>query len=680
MPGRDATRLNSNNGVVFTVEIDAVSGLDVSVDYRTLVGSDDTATSDLDFTDTSGRLTIPAGQRSARVTVPVLDDTIPEDSETFTLELSNPDNATLETADSTAKGTITDDSDPARDLQITNVTVGEGGGSVSFQVRLAGASGQEVTVTWQTVNATATGGADCDADGADFANASGTLTFQAGNTDPDEADPSVTICDDSLDEPDETFGVRLRNPTNATAPADPATGLIEDNDDEPDLSVDDPSESEAVGKVTFTVTLSEESAKEVTVEYATADDDAEAGKDYTAKNGSLTFRPGDTSKTVEVQVGNDRISEADETFRLVLSEPNNATGDGTSGTATIVDNDGDPGLRVNDVTVRENARTARFTVTLEPVSSSTVTVRYDTRDGTAVAGDDYTAVTNGSLTFNPGDKTKTVDVAILSDSTAEDDETFTLVLSSPNPSAVDLDDDTGEATITERPSRRPSPPQQDDDDDDDDEDDDVGGGTNVVVNQPALAPRIGVFLNDVVLVLGDPARQIDLVASVVGAIDTYRALAADPGIVAVMLSGSKLTLAPEALGVTTVSVSAGNSRGTVFQSFRVTVIERGAPKLASFLPNQLLYVGDPPVTFDVSSAFAGTVTSYAGTAGDPNLVDVSTTGSRVSLTGLTPGVTTVTIGAINASGVAMQFFRVTVLARETPGADPPGPVQEIPTH
>ena len=118
----------------------------------------------------------------------------------------------------------------------------------------------------------------------------------------------------------------------------------------------------------------------------------------------------------------------------------------------------------------------------------------------------------------------------------------------------------------------------------------------------------------------------------------------------------------------------------MFQSFRVTVIERGVRKFASLLPNRVLYVGDPPLTFDASPVFTGTVMSYAGSAGDPNLVGVSMTGSRVSLTGLAPGVTTVTIRATNASGVALQSFRVTVLSRPVSGADPPGPAREIPTH
>ena len=94
--------------------------------------------------------------------------------------------------------------------------------------------------------------------------------------------------------------------------------------------------------VTFTVTLGAVSAKEVTVKYATADDTAEAGKDYTAKSGSLTFDAGETSQTVEVRVSEDQTSEEDEYFTLDLSEPMNAFLSDGSGEATIVDTTASP--------------------------------------------------------------------------------------------------------------------------------------------------------------------------------------------------------------------------------------------------------------------------------------------------------------------------------------------------
>ena len=71
-----------------------------------------------------------------------------------------------------------------------------------------------------------------------------------------------------------------------------------------------------------------------------------------------------------------------------------------------------------------------FTATLSHASSRTVTVDYATSDGTAVAGSDYTAA-SGTLTFNAGDTSQTVQVTVLTDSEDESQETLTLTLSNP---------------------------------------------------------------------------------------------------------------------------------------------------------------------------------------------------------------------------------------------------------
>ena len=93
----------------------------------------------------------------------------------------------------------------------------------------------------------------------------------------------------------------------------------------------------------FTVTLSAVSPAPVTVEYATSDGTATAGVDYTAKSGTLTFPPGETSWTVSVQTTKDTNNEEDETFTLTLSNPANATlGTNTTATGTINDDDGLP--------------------------------------------------------------------------------------------------------------------------------------------------------------------------------------------------------------------------------------------------------------------------------------------------------------------------------------------------
>ena len=684
---RDVTAAENAGSMVFTVELSAASDRIVEVMYST---ADDTATAGQDYTAvTSETLRFaPADPLRKTIAVEILNDVLDEaDAETFTLELHNPTNASLGTDPLTATGTINDNDAATAELSVLNVSATEGG-TVTFEVTLTTAKDSQVMVSYETVTTsthTATGGTDCSAAsveaGVDFAHASGTVTFAAQQTTTtDRID--VTTCIDSLDEPTETFGLSLSS-TQVTAPTGLATGSITDDNDPPALSVNDPDAVEDAGHVEFTVTLDAPSAKTVTVNYATQNGTAEAGtnKDYTRTVGTLEFAPGDEEMNVSVPIRDDSTDEEDETFTLeLLSTPSpiNARIANGSGQATITDNE-EPGLKVlNPQTVRESAPKVTFTVTLEPASIETVTVEYDTMDGTATQPDDYTAA-NGTLTFTPGETTKTVDVEIISDSTSESDEKFTLVLSGPTPTDVPLYDATGEATITERSTGGGGGS--------------TGGGGGSTggggggggggpqqTTQQASAPRIGVFLNDVVLVLGDPAREIELVASVVGPVDTYRALAGDPRIVTVVVSGSSLTLNPVALGVTTVSVSASNTRGAMFQSFRVTVIERGAPRFVSLLRDRVLFVGDPPMTVDVSPAFGGTVRSYLSTAGDPNIVGVAMTGSSLSLSGLAPGVTTVTVRANNVNGVALQSFRVTVVSRQAAGTRPPGPLQEIPTH
>ena len=109
--------------------------------------------------------------------------------------------------------------------------------------------------------------------------------------------------------------------------------------------------------------------------------------------------------------------------------------------ATVI---GPAGLSVADAEAEENTdQTIDFTVSLDRAASGTVTVDYATADGSATAGADYTAA-SGRLTFQAGERTKTVQVTLLDDTHDEGEETFTLKLSNAS-GAVIVD---GEATGT----------------------------------------------------------------------------------------------------------------------------------------------------------------------------------------------------------------------------------------
>ncbi len=194
--------------------------------------------------------------------------------------------------------------------------------------------------------------------------------------------------------------------------------------------------SSTLSTAVFTVTLSKASTQAVTVHFTTADGTALAGSDYTAASGTLTFAPSETSKTISIAIVGDALPENDETFSVLLSTPTNATIADRTGIGTILNDDGtapppQPSLSVGDARVTEgNSGTtnATFTITLSAPSSTDVTVRYASADGTATAGSDYTA-TSGTVTFAPGETTKTVTVAVRGDMVVESDETFALNLS-----------------------------------------------------------------------------------------------------------------------------------------------------------------------------------------------------------------------------------------------------------
>jgi hypothetical protein len=180
---------------------------------------------------------------------------------------------------------------------------------------------------------------------------------------------------------------------------------------------------------TFTVTLSAPSSQTVTVQYATGDGSATPGGDYQSASGTLTFAPGETSKTISVRILGDRLPEPNETFFVNLSSPINAAIADGQGAGAIVDDE--PRMSITDVTKREGRKNTTqfvFTVTLSVAYDQPVTVSYRTADGTATTSDnDYVAQT-GTLTFAPGETTKTITIEVKGDTKREADEFFYLDL------------------------------------------------------------------------------------------------------------------------------------------------------------------------------------------------------------------------------------------------------------
>ena len=448
----------------FTVSLSAASGRPVRVAYARTGGTATAGAAGAPGTDytalTAGTLTFAAGTTTRTIDVSVTGDAADEPDETVVVTLSAPVNATLATGAGT--GTITDD-DAAPTVSINSPSVTEGApgtaATLRFTVSLSAASGRQVRVAYADAGTgTATSGEDY------AALVAGTLTFGPGTT---TRTIDVSVTGDAADEAHETVVVTLSAPVNATLAAGATTGTGTVNDDDArTLSIDSPIVMEGTGAtggtLTFTVSLSAASGRQVTVDYADAGTGtATSGEDYAALvAGTLTFAAGTTTRTIDVAVTGDATDEQNETVAVTLSSPVNAVlaVGAATGTGTIADDDGapppPPSLSIDAPRVTEGApgtvATLRFTVTLSAASVQQVTVDYaDAGTGTATSGEDYTALAPGTLTFAPGTTARTIDVSVTGDAEEEPDETVVVVLSSPVNATLAPGAATGTGTIAD---------------------------------------------------------------------------------------------------------------------------------------------------------------------------------------------------------------------------------------
>jgi hypothetical protein len=423
----------------FTVRLPSPSGQTVSVNFTT---ADGTAVAGTDYIATSGTVTFPPGQTMEPINVQVLGQTTPQPIKTFSVNLTNPVNATISIAKGTAtiQNTIASPSlsivSMVEVVQPTSGTV-----NASFPVTLSSVSGATVTVSYFTSNVTALSGTD-------YIQTTGTLTFTPGQT---VQTINVPILAGSLVGPNKAFTVTLTGPTNAliAGGAGVATGTILNNSLNRFLFVDNQQGgdgSPAVpGMLTFHVTLNlpTDSLVPITVQYATSDMTAIAGVDYQAVSGILTFPTGTAGQytmAVNVPLIGDDVSEPTKQFALNLTNATNATISIAKGIGTILNDDPQPLVSIAPVVVINSSPSALFPVALSHASGQTITVAYSTSDGDtnplsdptthAVAGTDYVATT-GTLTFNPGETTKFITVPILKDTIYEPTEVFTVTLINP---------------------------------------------------------------------------------------------------------------------------------------------------------------------------------------------------------------------------------------------------------
>jgi len=298
----------------------------------------------------TGTMTFAPGEASGVLTVLVSSDPSVEDDEDFQVTLSNP-SADLDLVIATATGTILNDDRPKVSIAAQSAAKPEGTGGMTaftFVVSLDQAGKTSQTVGWSVAGS----GAHA-ADAADFGSAStfGTVTFAAGET---AATVTVLVAADAAPELDESFDVTLVNASAGLAPGTmSASGII--RNDDLSVSIAALSAVRAEGNAgttpfTFLVTLTGETTVAQSVDYAVSftGGDPAVSSDFAGNafaTGTVAFAPGETARTVVVNVAGDVVKEANETFAVTLANPTAGVTIGTaSATGTILNDDVLPSL------------------------------------------------------------------------------------------------------------------------------------------------------------------------------------------------------------------------------------------------------------------------------------------------------------------------------------------------
>ena len=440
----------TDSAIAFDVTLLPAAASQVTVDYAT---SDGTATAPSDYISTSGSLTFAPGETRKTVSVPIVDDSVEDDAETFTLTLSNPSGSVI--VHGTATGTIRN-SEASQESRAddTNALTAEfreapedGHGVAAFTLELR--FSEEFPLSYLTLRDHAIDVAGGTLAGLARAtpgkNRTWNLTFA-----PQSGAGDVTV----------TLPARACGETGAVCTSD-GRGLAADVTATVPAAVTAetpfrvrlegvPAEHDGSGEFSLRVVFNkkpnlvytytrfrDETLRVVRGGTALAPTVRRLNPPYNDR-WAVTVSPGGNAD-VTVSVG--PFSACSDTGAVCTS------GGEVLSNAVAATIQGPPGLSVADARAYEaEGATVDFAVTLGRASQHTVTVDYATSDGTAEAGSDYEAA-SGTLTFAPGETSKTVPVAVLNDAHDEGEETFALTLSNPSGGNAYLADATATGTI-----------------------------------------------------------------------------------------------------------------------------------------------------------------------------------------------------------------------------------------
>lgn len=412
-----------------------------------LATSDGTAAAGTNYLGVNTTLKFYPDMSTTNVVVPILNDFKLTGNLTVNLALSGltgnanlggRSNAVLTIVDSQRAGAGTLQFSP------TSNGVAEATATVNVTVKRTGGSTGAVGVQFHTLDGTAVAGTD-------YVATNGTLNFAANST--SQTIP-IHIINNTLNETNASFYVALGATTGGAALGTNlfAKIVITDNDPGGVVSLASTGYTTNEGGGFFFVTVNRTGtgtlASNASVDFATADGTAQAGLDYVATNGTLTFGTNQSSRTIAIPILTNTNADGYGNFTFQISNPHFGATLGTNRLATLTIQHDTPCIAISNATYSVSEAGTNVAINLVRFGPLTTAAAVDfaTVNGTAVSPTDYRG-TNGTAQFPVNTRAVKITIPIVDNTIVQSNRTFNFVITTNAQGGVPLGSLTN-ATVT----------------------------------------------------------------------------------------------------------------------------------------------------------------------------------------------------------------------------------------
>jgi hypothetical protein len=402
----ETAQVKEGEAIIIIVSLSETSTEEVSFNYQTIDGTG--KNSEDYFNENNERVIIPAGLNTTSITLNTLSNPHKQESSQFLFNINN-----IQGAQADTKQTLITIEDSTPELNFdTNISITEAE-PVTITFTLSEPASHNISFAYQTTNRSAIAGKD-------YVENQGIATILAGQI---QTSMNINTLKNINRQESSQFTLEINSLYGAKSATDQT--LVTINDNTPSLSFNDKFSVGEAESLTVAFTLEDPAQHDITFNYILANGTAEVGKDFEDQTGQITILTGFRVAQLTINTLNNINKQADSQLLLTLVNLNGVQMANTQAIITIVDDT--PELSFNSEYRADEGDNLSVIFTLQQAVQHNISFDYQTVNSSAVAGDDYTAV-SGTATILAGSTTTTVPLATLINNSNDQSTQFILLI------------------------------------------------------------------------------------------------------------------------------------------------------------------------------------------------------------------------------------------------------------